>query len=53
MIFIPIKINKINPSVDENYWLKRLDTNTNSFEPIDYNPLKVKRGYKTLTIVFC
>ena len=43
-MYIPIMLNEINPSVDYNKWLKRLDTELN--EPTNKNSLKAHKVVK-------
>ena len=43
-MYIPNDNYKITPSVDYNYWLKRLDTKLN--EPADQNSLEVPKVVK-------
>ena len=36
-------IHKINPAVDYNYWLKRLDSGTQHNKPTNRNSIKVPK----------
>ena len=51
LLYIPYDDTQITPSVDYNYWLKRLDTQliepTNQV-PKNVRPKNKKREYKTL-----